>query len=353
MRWSIIALLAFLCAEAAIFRSGWYNRYVEPNSTTGYTEYNLRWLRDTPRTTLPEVAVVGDSRIAEGFSAPRADSETVNRLHFWNLGIPGTTPRAWYYFLRDADPGRHRFAAIVFALDQYSDVDLNDDLRDRTSDLNYSIGRLRLTDCWDFAMSMGKAEDRRTVLTGCIFKGLVFRRDLREFLANRPDRLKRSRATAEHGLEWIDAYPGNTSNLHGLTADFEQREIHFPPGLDQGHMDTVRNTAFPYIHPDTGASTRYRKLWLGRILDLYRNSPTRIVFLQLPRSPLPLPDRRVPPRFIQSVASRPRVSILPEDRFRDLEQPDLFADGLHLNSDGRGIFSARLADSIVQILESR
>ena len=353
MRWSVITLLAFLCVDAAIFRSGWYNRYVEPDSTTGDTEYHLRWLRNTPRTAQPEVAVVGDSRIAEGFSAPRADTELANRLHFWNLGMPGATPRAWYYFLRDADHSRHRFAAIVLALDQYSDVDMNDYLRDRMADLNYSIGRLRLTDCWDFAMSMGTTENRRTALTGCVFKGLVFRRDLREFLVNRPDRLRRSRATAEHGLEWSDAYTGNTNNLHGLTADFERAEIHFPPGVDEGRMNSVRNTAFPYIYPDKGISTRYRKLWLGRILDLYRNSPTRIVFLQLPRSPLPVPDRKVPPRFIQSVASRPRVSILPEDKFRDLEQPDLFADGLHLNTDGREIFSTRLADSVVNILGSR
>ena len=154
----------------------------------------------------------------------------------------------------------------------------------------------------------------------------------------------------EYGLYWNDGYPGSAFNLHGLSADLERGEIHFPPGLDADRMDSIRATALPNIHPDRGASTRYRQLWLGRILDLYRNSPTRVIFLQLPRSPLRIPDRRVPPRFIQSIASRPRVSILPEDKFQDLEQPDLFADGLHLNKDGREIFTKRLADSVAGIL---
>ena len=162
--WSLVVLLAFVCTEAAVFRYGWYNRYVEPQSTTGFVEYQLRWLRVAPASERPDVLVAGDSRIAEGFSAPQAGIQTANRLHFWNFGIPGSTPRVWYYFLRDASLGRRPLAAVVLALDQYSDVDMDDYQRDRISDLNYVIGRLRLSDCWDFATSITIPQDRRTAL---------------------------------------------------------------------------------------------------------------------------------------------------------------------------------------------
>ena len=60
--------------------------------------------------------------------------------------------------LRDADPTRRRFAAIVLALDQYSDQDSLDSVQDRLIDLNFVIGRLRVTDCADFAASMKSPE---------------------------------------------------------------------------------------------------------------------------------------------------------------------------------------------------
>ena len=50
----------------------------------------------------------------------------------------------------------------------------------------------------------------------------------------------------------------------------------------------------PAPAPQTGETTRYRELWLGRILDLYKDSPTQIIFFELPRAPLPRPEDRVP-----------------------------------------------------------
>ena len=88
-----------------------------------------------------------------------------------------------------------------------------------------------------------------------------------------------------------------------------------------------------------GETTRYRKLWLGRILDLYKDSPTRIIFLELPRAPLPKPEGPQPAAFLQSALRRPNVSALPMGTFRDLERPEVFFDGLHLNRIGRGLFT--------------
>ena len=96
----------------------------------------------------------------------------------------------------------------------------------------------------------------------------------------------------------------------------------------------------------TGEVTQYRKFWLGRILDLYKDSPTRIVFLELPRAPLPRPESPTPARFLKWAVRRPHVSALPSYIFRDLERPELFEDGLHLNKAGRSLFSDRFAGQI-------
>ena len=351
--WSAAAIVAFLLVEAAVFRSGWYIRFLDPSSSTGAVELNLYWFRRSTPPKQPEVLVFGDSRIAEGFSSKLADDESRDAIQFWNSGIPGTNPRVWYYMLRDMDPRRDRFRAIVLALDGYSDQDLNYSREDALTDLNFVIGRLRLTDCWDFAASMRSTQLRTAAFAGCMLKGLTLRRDVRAFLANPPDRLTRARDWRDHGLRYITDYPGKPENLRGLSVDFERGIIHFPAGLTAGQTDTVRSTVTPYPAPDVGEYTRYRRLWLGRILDLYQNSRTRIVFLELPRAPLRLPDAKTPPRFLASVAGLRYVSVLPKDTFRDLECPDLFADGLHLNHDGREIFSRRLAREVSTLIGSR
>jgi lysophospholipase L1-like esterase len=118
-------------------------------------------------------------------------------------------------------------------------------------------------------------------------------------------------------------------------------------------ITTIKNFVMPVRAPQTGALTRYRKLWLGRILDLYKDSATRMIFFELPRAPVPIPQAPTPPRFIDSVRGRPNVTVLPAATFRDLERPEIFADGLHLNHAGRPIFSARLAEQIAAVPEGR
>jgi len=342
----VAAVLLFLTLDAAIFRSGFYSGYLEPNSTTGQVEYHLIWLRRAPRANVPEVVVVGDSRIAEGFSARTAEAAVQGKLHFTNDGMPGSSPRVWYYFLRDADPKRDRFSRIVLALDHYADEDAEENLSDRPSDLNYLAVRLKPWDCYEFAHSFYDRKIRSGILGGCLFPGTVLRPDVLSFLSNIPDRVARANDWREKGAGYVDGYGGKDEELTGLTVDEEKREIHFPPNLKDWQINAVRSTVLPGTAAQTGSLTRYRKLWLGRILDLYKGTGTTIVFLQIPRAPWPIPDSKVPARFLDSVAGQKGVEVLPEGTFKNLETPELFADGLHLNHKGRPIFSTMLAERL-------
>jgi hypothetical protein len=340
--WLTATLAAALLLEASIFRAGWYTKYVSPESATGAVEMRLYWLNRFRPQGSKEMAVIGDSRIAEGFLAPQATRESGDaRVHFWNMGIPGTPPRVWYYFLRDADPTRRRFECIAIALNSYEDIDLNDDPRSHVWDLNFLIGRLRLADIWDFARSMDTAANRRAALLGATLKGTVLQQDARDFLNGIDSRLAHVKDEQERGLWFLDNYGGHHEDLTGLSIDWAARAIHFPGNVPEDRQFTIREALLPKLPAQTGETTRYRELWLGRILALYRNSPTRIVFFEISRGPLPQPERQGPQAFLDLARRQPRVIVLDQRAFRDFERPDLYFDGYHFNSKGRALFTTR------------
>jgi hypothetical protein len=348
--WLAVTLVAFLVVEGSVFRLGWYNKYFEPDSAAGALEMRMYWLRRFRSVPSGEILVVGDSRIAEGFSGPQANERALQlkqTKQFWNIGIAGTTPRVWYYLLRDADPTRRRFDAIAIALADYADEDSYDSPNGRLLDLNFLIGRLRLTDAWDFASSMQKPELRNKALLGAVLKGTVIRTDARLFLQDIQGRITKSKLWREHGMEYVSGYGGNDHNLSGLSADLQARTVRFPAGMAESQQDHIRRRLFSPPTPQTGELTRYRKFWLGRILELYRNSPTRIVFLELPRGPLINPSRPASTTFVDWARKQPNVVVLHPETFRSLETPETFFDGLHLNRSGRTIFSARLAEKLL------
>ena len=350
--WTGITLACFAVVEGAVFHSGLYSPYLEPDSSAGVLEGQMTWLADTPPGAQPEILVIGDSRTAEGFSSRTAVTAAGGKYAIWNLGVPGATPRIWYYMLRDAVRTHGEPAAVVLGLDRFSDVDGAEKPQSRVSDLNYLTGRLRLTDCVDFADSMEAPDLWHQAIGGCLFRGMPLRADLHQMLTQWTSRLERARDFRIHGHGYIDGYGGKSENLTGLSADFQKREIHFPPGTMDGQRDTIRNTVLPDPVPQTGAQYRYRRLWLGRIVDLFAKGRTRVVFVEMPRAPLATPDSAVAARFLAEATTRPGVSALPQDTFHDLERPELFADGLHLNMQGRIIFSQRLGEKLAHLLEA-
>jgi len=115
--------IAFLCIlDAALFRTGLYAGVLEPNSYAYRFLTIVRLVRSVATTARKPVLVLGDSRIAEGFSAKVADG-VGHGVNFVGAGVPAASLRAWFYILREADPSRDSFSAVVLPVDDYEDED--------------------------------------------------------------------------------------------------------------------------------------------------------------------------------------------------------------------------------------
>jgi hypothetical protein len=353
---AFLALLAFasLLGDVLIFRSGFYGQFLEPLSTTGSFERILYAEVHRPPSGKNEVLVLGNSRLAEGFSA-RIANEYKPQDNFWfaNCAVAGTPARAWYYFARDVDPHRTRYAAIAIPLDDYDDPDDTSDPAEQVWEMNYIINRLRLTDILPFTLSFKSWSTRFEALRGSTCKGLVLQRDLYDFFQRPGERLESVKAYREHGTAWFYAYGGALPSLAGVSVDWAARRATFPPGLPENQQQELNRLFFTPPPPQNGYTRDYQVRWLAALADLYRGSKTRIVIYQIPRNlaPNPAPPARLPWTTVDELRKRPWVSVVDRHVFEPLEKPEFFADYLHMNAEGRKQFSPLLADTVKERLQ--
>ena len=300
--------------DAALFRTPYYRQILEPDSYAGQVERVLHTGGNQ------SVAVLGDSRIAEGFSARIADQRQP-ALRFLNAAVPGSTPRCWYYLLRDLDPQGGKFKAIVLPVDAYADEDGHWEWANRTLDLNFLAARLRLADTWTFTASFHSAETRWNALLVCLLKGVILRDDLQAFLAHPGLRLNKAALYQASGSEWAYNYGGNAKDLVGTV---------------------LRDPSPRWPAPQNGLYAAYRREWFGRIIDRYKGSDTSITFLRLPRGPAAPSVNHAGGG--SSILELSGVTVLPENLFNRLEKPEFFFDQMHMNARGRQLFSTELAD---------
>jgi len=90
-----VLVTGYLVSEILLFRSGFYGRFLEPDlSATGYLERILFSEIHRPPSGRKEVLVVGNSRIAEGFSEKLANQHVAaDGYWFSNFGVSGTGDR--------------------------------------------------------------------------------------------------------------------------------------------------------------------------------------------------------------------------------------------------------------------
>ena len=179
----ILAIVAFFAAfEGILFHTGLYSSIVEPDSTTGYMELQLRNEIRRPKTNRNQVLAVGHSRMA---LLPRVVNEETpgTGYTFATIGLGGTTPRIWYYALRAVDPDRPQLR------------------RDRDSRTTTTTSPTAMTTsrsarptciicslawtcaiCWTFRGPITSKKLQWQIVRGMLLKGTIYKRDFLEFL---------------------------------------------------------------------------------------------------------------------------------------------------------------------------
>jgi len=349
-----ILMGAYFLLEALIFRSGVYVRYLLPESTTGFFEMVTHFELQRKPSGRKEVMIVGSSRLGEGFSAKMANElKPDDGYWFINGSIPGANVRSWYYFIREVDPRRDRYKAILIPIDDYDDPDTFEDVPDRTMELREAVHRLRFTDILPFTFSFRTWPGRLQMLRGSLLKGLVYQRDFQEFVEDPPTRLKAVEDWRVSGESWLNTYGGIQHSLAGLAVDWTNRRITGMPSDMQGD-NWIQDARMHLLDPtpQDGLNRTDQVRWIGALMDLYRGHQTKLIVYQVPRGPAmpPYPRARLSWTTVDVLAKRPGATIIDRHKFEGLERPELFADWVHLNSEGRAVFTRMLAGVAKEIV---
>jgi hypothetical protein len=249
------------------------------------------------------------------------------------------------------DPKAHNYAAIVIPSDDYNEPDTFDYHAQRESDLHYLIARLRLRDLADFPWTFPGHELQWQVFRGLLLKGYVYKRDFQEFLDHPRARIIKARYYAHDSASWYYGYGGLDESLAGIQIDWQHRTIQYPARVPENRRKSIEEELFPNLPPNEGIETAYLHYWYGKIIDYYRGSRTKLIFMRVPRAPISPPDPPPNPNSaIRQIASQSNVIVLDENVFDQLEHPDFFWDGWHMNRPGMEAFSRLLASEVRRVL---
>ena len=276
----------------------------------------------------PQVLGMGDSRMA---LTPRLANQLRGETGytFGSAAVPGATPRTWYYMLRDLDPQRNRYRAIVFGMDNYDDFGSLEDLTDRQLDTRLIAARLRVSDIWDYSTSFRTWDTQWAAARSILFKGSLWSTDFQLYLHNPAERMRITADSHKQSYQWNYDYVAPSKTMAGVSVDFKARTLTVTPDHTEAQKQAYIRWLLREIPIDDGRMRVYNQLWLGRIRDLYSQSQTRLIFFRLPRAPFVRPD--YPPATLHStlreMAARPRVTVLDENLLESLERPEFFLDG--------------------------
>ena len=338
-----LGIAAFMAVDGAIFHSGLYVSILAPSSYAGRVWRLTRAETKRAPSGLKEVLVLGDSRVAEGFSNTLADElGSPAGLKFVSLAEPAASANTWYYMLRKVDPTKRRYSAIIIPYGLGYEPNNADPLR-----ISMTAPLLRYGDGFHFASGFQRWSGRFRAFVASILRGSAYQDDVVDFLAHPIARIKNVRQAdkRQSGSE----YKGRNYDLVGTSYDASTGQVTFAPKLTEAQRLAFRKSLIQPSQSDTEYSLKLQRDWIPRIMNRYADSPTAIVLTPLPRGPfLELGgfSKRYESVLPDSVIQRTSFS-LPGHTFEFLERPEYYFDAFHLNAKGRQKFTETLVSELV------
>jgi len=345
----LFGITAFVCIDGIIFHSGLYISILAPDSYAGRLEVLTRVEKQRPASGLKEVLVLGDSRMAEGFSTTVADDlGSAAGFKFVNLTEPASTVSSWYYMLREVDPAVRRYSAIIVPYGIGYEPSTADLLR-----ISMAAPLLRYGDCFNFTSAFERWSGRFRAFTACILRGSAYQSDVTDLLEHPIARIRSVQQEAER-MRSRAAYKGKDYDLVGTSYDPTTGQVTFAPKLTEPQRQAVRKSLIQPSESDTEYSLKLQREWIPRILNRYSNSSTVIVLTPVPRGPFAelTGFSKASHSILPGGVSQGTTFSLPEQTFDFLEKPEYYFDAFHLNSKGRQRFTETLVSELVGRLRS-
>jgi hypothetical protein len=349
----LVALLMVFALDVVFLHAGLYNRLIEPDSSVGIFRFRRNLALSKVKGSQRLVALVGDSRIQDAFSARIFDQIAgPTPYRALNLGVPASSLRVWYYLLKEVDPHRNAFDLIVIPLASYSDADEWEDYTNRVYDLRFLTLFSTPSELLSLSESFTDLNAKFTVAIATVFKSNALKSDIRDFLSHPLARLACVSRFEKTGEEDFYRYEGRHTSLLGMEMS-GGTWVKGGSSIDDSALRRLNSRVSTAPPPQTGMRQRYNSLWLNRLVDAYTDSQTKILLIKMPTDPV---ARAYPPprnySSLNSIATKKNVFILPEDYFSNLNTPQYFGDDVHLNSQGMAKFSERLSEVILGTLSS-
>ena len=140
------------------------------------------------------------------------------------------------------------------------------------------------------------------------------RADFQDLLLRHKYRMHAAEVARRESAAFLYNAEISSESMSGLAVDWKSGAITYPPGLSAAQRDMLRHVLVREPAPQTGQRGAYLKQWYGRMLDHYRGSHTRVIFLRLPRGPVVRPA--APGRKTEAVRdlarANPNAVLLPE-----------------------------------------
>jgi len=304
------------------------------------------------------VVVIGDSRVAEGFSPETANVVSNGRgINFIPLGMPGTTPRIWNYFLRSVNRPSRPLQAVVVMATSFDDSDVLENLDDRVLDINFMMPLLAPRNIPQFVESFHGNAARTRALRAAALPALAMQSDIHAFLCSPLKRIAKVDTYYDHYSKSLYAYPGHPERIPDLPRAILSLPVvdqsMAPPNLVGPLNDYLRDIRRERPASLVEATKTYRKVWYGRIAEYFHSQGIPVFVFQIPRGPFhkELVGDRQTEGALSELAREGDVTLLNTAPFVDLEEPQYFFDFLHLNAAGRQAFSERLATIVTPLIQ--
>jgi hypothetical protein len=338
-----LGIAAFICVDGVIFHSGLYVSILAPSSYAGRVVRITQAEGERAPSGLKEVLVLGDSRIAEGFSPTLANElGSPAGLKFVGLAEPAASANTWYYMVREVDPTRRRYAAIVIPYGIGYEPNSADPLR-----ISMTAPLLRYGDCFHFASGFQRWSGRFRAFVACILRGSAYQDDVVDLLSHPVARIKSIQLADK--MRSRSEYKGRDYDLVGTSYNATTGQVTFAPKLTEAQRLAFRKSLIRPSQSDTEYSLKLQRDWIPRIMNRYSHSPTAIVLTPLPRGPfLELGgfSKGYESVLPTSVIQRTSFS-LPGHTFEFLEKPEYYFDAFHLNAKGRQKFTETLVSELL------